>query len=86
MEDLDPAKKQYLIFSAVTSFFLSIAINFIFLGGVSGPLFSGFPVALAGLEGIAYFGGQIINTLILTALFTIPIYYGFMWMINRGRY
>lgn len=86
MEDIDPAKKQYFMFSVIIAILLSFLINFVLLNMAMGPFFSGFPVALAELEGISYFFGQIVNTLVIAGFLSIPIYYGFMWLINRGGY
>ncbi len=80
----DPAKKQYLIFSAVISFIVSFVINFFFTSATNIPLAGGFPITLYGSEGIGLLFGKTLNTLIIGLCLTPLIYFGIQWLQNRG--
>ncbi|MEO6728639.1 MAG: hypothetical protein ABIM99_01830 [Candidatus Dojkabacteria bacterium] len=81
---MDPAVKQYLIFSLVIGVIAGVLINFILIEGVKGSFAYGFPIVLNGVEGIANFLYRIINSLILGALLTIPIYLGLKYLQTRS--
>jgi len=84
MDGIDPAVKQYLIFSFVIGIIVGVLVNFLLIEGVKGSFAYGFPIVLNGVEGIANFLYRVINTVVLGGLLTIPIYLGLKWLQTRG--
>ncbi|BCX14311.1 MAG: hypothetical protein KatS3mg085_843 [Candidatus Dojkabacteria bacterium] len=82
--DTDPAKRQYYIFSLVVAIILSFIINFVVIETLKGSLFYGFPLSLNGVTGFVAFIYKLINTIIYSLLLSVAVYYGIMWLINRG--
>lgn len=85
MDGIDPAVKQYLIFSFVIGIIVGVLVNFILIEGVKGSFAYGFPIVLNGVEGFANFLDRVINSLVLGALLTIPIYLGLKYIQTGGR-
>jgi hypothetical protein len=83
--DINPAVKQYLIFSAVIATIVSAIVNFALIESLKGTPFYGFPINLTGAAGIAEFFSRIINTLIEGALLIIPVYLIIQWLMRRGQ-
>ncbi len=84
MDEINPAVKQYLIFSAVIAVIVSIIVNFMLIESLKGTPFYGFPINLTGTEGITMFFYRIINTLIEGLLLIIPVYLIIQWLMTRG--
>ena len=84
-DNIDPATKQYIIFSAVVSLLISIFINFIFVNLMTGTFAYGFPINLGASEGIVNILLRTINTVIIGLFLTVPIYYLIIWWIKRER-
>ncbi len=82
----DPAKKQYLIFSAILALIISFILNFFFFGLLQGPIISGFPFNVTEATGVTAFFSRLVNTIVLGGFLTIPIYYFLQWLQNRGGY
>lgn len=81
----DEAKKQYFIFSIIITLILSFIINFFLSGSLNGPIVSGFPFSVVGIEGFTSIFYRLINTIVMTLLLVVPVYYGLMWLITRGN-
>ncbi|MEP7103767.1 MAG: hypothetical protein ABI721_03600 [Candidatus Dojkabacteria bacterium] len=80
---MDPAVKQYIVFSFVISLILGVLVNFILIEGVKGTFAYGFPINLNAVEGVLNFVYRVINTLILGALLTVPVYLGLKYLQTR---
>lgn len=80
---MNPATKQYIIFSAIISFILSFLLNFFFFNLTKGSLFTGFPISLDGKEGFTEFFLRSVNTGIFTVALIIPVYLGIQWLLTR---
>ncbi len=80
---MNPATKQYLIFSLIISFILSIILNFFFFSLTEGSIFTGFPLSLEGKEGFANFLIKSINTGIFTIVLIVPVFLGIQWFLKR---
>ncbi len=85
-QGIDPAKKQYYMFSLVIALAVSILLNFVFIGLLKGSLLYGFPIGLGEASGFSAFFIKLLNTLIYTAILSVPVYFGIMWLINRRTY
>ena len=83
-DDINPAVKQYLIFSAVIAVIVSLIVNFSLIESLKGTPFYGFPVSLAGTEGFINLVYRLINTLIEGLLLIIPVYLIIQWLMTRG--
>lgn len=81
---MDEAKKQYFIFAIIVTVVVSLVINFFLYGNVQGPVIGGFPLTVAGVEGITAFLYRIINTVVTSLILVVPVYYGIMWLVTRG--
>lgn len=81
---MDPAVKQYIIFSFVISIILGFLVSFVLVEGVRGGFAYGFPINLNGAEGFTGIIYRLINTIVLGFLFTIPVYLGLKWLQTRG--
>lgn len=84
MESVDPAKKQYFIFSLVIAFIISIFYNFVLINITEGSAIYGFPMSLVDLEGANLVLARTVNTVIIGTLLSIPVYMGLMWLQTRG--
>lgn len=84
MDNIDPAVKQYIIFSLVISLIIGVLVNFVLIEGVKGSFAYGFPIVLNGVEGVLNFVYRIVNTVILGLLLTVPVYFGIKWLQTRG--
>lgn len=80
----DPGKRQYLIFAGILALMVSGIISFFFSGILEGPFISGFPIAISTLEGIARFMAQLVNTVVLGAMLTVPMYYLLSWLNQKA--
>jgi hypothetical protein len=85
MDNINPAVKQYLIFSAVIALIVSLIVNFMLIESLKGTPFYGFPVNLTGSEGLGNFFYRIINTIVESLLLIIPVYLIIQWLLTRGR-
>ena len=83
MDSIDPAKKQYWIFSAIVSVILSLIINFAIFPLFKNSIIYGFPFNFGTSEGIALFFIKIIDSLILGAILTPGVYYFLQWLQHR---
>lgn len=83
MDNIDPAVKQYLVFSFVISVILGVIVSFILVDSVKGTFAYGFPIPLADAEGITMFIYRVINSLVLGLFFTIPVYLGLKYIQTR---
>lgn len=84
-DNIDPATKQYLIFSLVISLIISALINFAFIEMLAGSFAYGFPVNLNTSTGLSNFVGRIINTIVQGLILLPMIYYGIKYWITRAR-
>jgi hypothetical protein len=80
----DPAKRQYFMFSFVLGVIIGLFLNFFLADLITGPIVSGFPFNVSDASGIGGFFQKIINSTVMGALLTVPIYYGITWLQNRG--
>lgn len=83
MDGLDPAKKQYWIFSAIVSVILSLILNFVFLSLFPGTIIYGFPFNYGDSVGFANFFIKIVDSLILGAILTPGVYYFLNYLQHR---
>jgi hypothetical protein len=83
MDGMDPAKRQYLIFSFIITLLIAIVINFMFTNLLQGTFITGFPIQVGDASGAEEFGIKVMNTIIFTVLLTFPMYLFIMWFINR---
>ena len=81
---MNPAVKNYLIFSAAIAFVIALIINFGLLANFRSTFIYGFPISLEGTEGLGSFIVNLINTLIATLFFTPAVYYAIKWLQTRG--
>lgn len=79
----DPAKRQYLMFSAVIAIMFSFIIQFGLAGSIEGPYVEGFPFSVFELTGFEALLKRAFNTLFMAAFLVVPIYYLLMWGQNR---
>lgn len=84
MDGIDPATKQYIIFSLVISLIIGVIINFVLIEAVRGTFAYGFPINLNGVEGIVNFIDRIINTVVIGGFITFPVYFGIKYLQTRG--
>lgn len=84
MDEIDPAKKQYIIFAAIISILLSGVINFWFIEILEGSPLYGVPVNLEDVSDVVGFVGRIINSVMMGLFLTPLIYWGINWLQNRG--
>jgi len=80
---MDPATKQYVIFSAIISLIISFILSFILPDLLKGSIFYGFPISLSNSSGLGEIFLKTINTLILTFFLTFLVYYALMWYLRK---
>lgn len=85
MDNIDPATKQYLIFSLIVSMILSAIINFALIEVLSHSFLYGFPVSLTDTTGLGNFLARVINTAVQGLILLPLVYYGFRYWITRRR-
>jgi len=85
LNDIDPTTKQYIIFSLVIAIIVSFLINFILIEFIPNSPFYGFPFNLTNTQGLGNFIYRTIDTLVIAAFLTFPIYWGLMWFLKRAR-
>lgn len=83
MDNIDPALKQYLIFSFVIAIIISFIINFGLVEGVRGTFAYGFPINLNDIEGFGNFLARVVNTFIMGLFLTAPMYFIFKYLRER---
>lgn len=83
MDNIDPATRQYIIFSLIISMIISAVLNFALVEVLSGSFLYGFPVNLSTTSGIGNFLGRIINTAVQGLILLPLVYYGFRYWIRR---
>ena len=81
---MNPATKQYLIFSFIVGILLSIIINFVLIDIIKGTFLYGFPISLNGVDGFLNFLFRVINTLLIGTFLVIPMFY-IIKELNRRR-
>lgn len=72
---MNPATKQYFVFSLIVALILSAIINFGFIELIKGSFIYGFPFNLNNLEGFGAFLARVVNTLVMGAFLAIPTYF-----------
>lgn len=80
---MNPALKNYIIFSAVIAFVVAALLNFGLFANIRTTFIQGFPLSIADTEGFATFIITLINTLIATLFFT-PVVYFIIQYLQRG--
>lgn len=83
MDSIDPAKKQYWIFSAIVAVIIALILNFAFLSLFPGTIIYGFPFNYGDAEGISLFLIKIVDSAILGAILTPGVYYFLNWLQHR---
>lgn len=83
MENIDPATKQYIIFSLIVSIILAAIINFVLVEMVANTFAYGFPINLKGAEGFSGFISRVINTVVQGLILSPMVYYGLKYLQNR---
>jgi hypothetical protein len=83
-DNIDPAVKQYMIFSLLISLIIAAIYNFGIVNGLQGGPLYGFPISLIGAEGLTDTAIRLVNTIIIGVLITPLTYFGVMWALKRG--
>ncbi len=83
-DNIDPAKKQYFIFSAVVAIIISAVINFAFIDVLKGTFAYGFPLSLANAVGVGAFVTRIVNSIVMGLILAPLLYYLIRWLQTRG--
>jgi len=81
---MNPAVKNYIIFSTAVAFGIAFLLNFVLLANFRSTFIQGFPLSLSGTEGFASFMITLINTLIATVFFTPAVYFAIQYLQRRG--
>lgn len=81
---MNPAVKNYLIFSAIIAFVIALLLQFVFFETFKSSFIYGFPLSLLGTEGFGSFIIRVINTAITTLFFTPGVYFAIQWLQRRG--
>jgi len=82
---MNPALKNYIIFSAVVAFVVAALLNFGLFANVRSSFIQGFPISIAETEGFVTFLITLINTLIATLFFTPVVYFIIQYLQRRGN-
>lgn len=81
----DPSKKQYFIFALILSLLFSFSLNFFLPDLVQASSSLGFPFSTADVSGFQRFFIQFVNSITMSALLTVPMYYFISWLQNRAK-
>jgi len=84
MDSIDPAKKQYWIFSLIVALILSVILNFFFLNLFKGTVIYGFPINYGDSEGIVNFLIKLVDSAVIGAILTPGVYYCLQWLQHRN--
>lgn len=84
MDDVDPAKKQYLMLAAIITLIGSFLLNFFFFELVKDTFVYGFPIGLKDATGAGDLMARIVNAIVFFIVFVFPVYFGLMWVVRRG--
>jgi hypothetical protein len=83
MDGINPATKQYWIFSGVISLIVSAIYNFGVINILEKTFIYGFPISLAGTEGFQNFIARLLNTIIMGLILTPLTFFFFKWLETR---